>query len=224
MRFIVLTTLILILTSCDDKTSSAKVPFIGHYDLSYSSVNGEKHIDTVYQPIERFTYLNQDSVIVNNETYNGKVLITEFFFASCPTICPIMNTQMAKLNHAVQEMNVQPKVEFLSFSIDPSNDTPSALKRYKKMYGADFKNWDFLTGDEAFTHRLGIESFKVFAGREAEAAGGYAHSGAFSMVDTNGYLRGVYHITDFDGSVNNTEYNRLLKDLKTLIESALVTN
>ena len=77
----------------------------------------------------------------------------------------------------------------------------------------------FLTGDEEFTHRLGIESFKVFAGREEEAEGGYAHSGAFSMVDQDGYLRGVYNITDFDGSVNKIEYQRLLRDLKTLIES-----
>jgi protein SCO1/2 len=76
-----------------------------------------------------------------------------------------------------------------------------------------------LTGNENFTHRLGIESFKIFSGREEEAEGGYAHSGAFSMVDPNGYLRGVYNITGFDGSVNKKEYRRLKEELGILIES-----
>ena len=144
---------------------------------------------------------------------------SEFFFTTCPTICPIMNVQMTKLSEEVREMNAENIVQFLSFSIDPKKDTPEALKKYKNLHCSDCSNWDFLTGNEELTHKLGIESFKVFAGREEEAEGGYAHSGAFSMVDQDGYLRGVYNITDFDGSVNKIEYQRLLKDLKILIES-----
>ena len=91
------------------------------------------------------------------------------------------------------------------------------------MYCKNCKNWDFLTGDEKFTHRLGIESFKIFAGREEEAEGGFAHSGAFSLVDTKGFIRGVYNITGFDGSVNNLEYYRLLEDLKVLLATNIDT-
>ena len=224
MRLLVFIAFAFILFSCDDRRSKDKVPFIGNYDLEYSTVNGEQQIDTVYQPIEKFTYLNQDSTLVSEQTYNGKILITEFFFATCPTICPIMNKQMRRLHETVKSINGNKNIQFLSFSIDPIKDTPSALNKYKKSLFVDCENWDFLTGEEAFTHRLGIESFKVFAGREEEAEGGYAHSGAFSMVDQNGYLRGVYNITGFDGSVNKMEYQRLLRELKILIEKEIVTN
>jgi len=224
MRLLVFIAFAFILFSCDDRRSKDKVPFIGNYDLEYSTVNGEQQIDTIYQPIEKFSFLNQDSTLVTEQTYDGEILITEFFFATCPTICPIMNVQMSKLHEAVKSINGNQNIQFLSFSIDPIKDTPSALNKYKKSLCIDCENWDFLTGDEAFTHRLGIESFKVFAGREEEAEGGYAHSGAFSMVDQNGYLRGVYNITGFDGSVNKMEYQRLLRDLQILIESEIVTN
>ena len=210
--------LLLFLASCGGIESSRSIPFIGHYDLKYSVNDGVQVIDTVYQPIQSFTYQNQEGRQVTNKSYANKVWITEFFFATCPTICPIMNVQMTNLTKEVRTMNMEDQVQFLSFSIDPTKDTPEALKKYKNLHCVNCKNWDFLTGDEEFTHRLGIESFKVFAGREEEAEGGYAHSGAFSMVDRDGYLRGVYNITDFDGAINKIEYQRLLEDLKILIE------
>lgn len=216
--------LLLLITACEGDDSSKQLPYIGHYDLEYSTVNGKQVIDTVYQPIGSFSFQNQEGIQVTNERYANKIWITEFFFATCPTICPIMNAQMTKLTQEVRASNIQEHVQFLSFSIDPKKDTAEALKKYKNLHCADCHNWDFLTGDEAFTHRLGIEHFKVFAGREEEAAGGYAHSGAFSMVDKAGYLRGVYNITGFDGSVNKIEYHRLLKDLKNLIKQEIVTN
>ena len=215
--------LLLLLTACEGVVSN-KLPYIGHYDLAYSTVDGNQVVDTIYQPIRSFTFRNQEGLQVTNESYTNKIWITEFFFTTCPTICPIMNVQMTNLTKEVHTMNMEDQVQFLSFSIDPIKDTPEALKKYKGLHCRDCKNWDFLTGDEEFTHRLGIESFKVFAGREEEAAGGYAHSGAFSMVDQNGYLRGVYNITSFDGDVNKSEYQRLLRDLKILIERELVTN
>lgn len=210
---------LLLITACEGDDSSKALPYIGDYDLQYTTVNGKQIVDTIYQPIGSFSFQNQEGIQVKNKSYTNKIWITEFFFATCPTICPIMNVQMTKLSEEVRKMNAENIVQFLSFSIDPEKDTPEALKKYKNLHCSDCANWDFLTGDEELTHKLGIESFKVFAGREEEAAGGYAHSGAFSMVDQDGYLRGVYNITDFDGSVNKIEYQRLLKDLKLLIKS-----
>jgi len=221
MRFFPLF-LLLILCACSDDETKVQLPYIGHYDLEYSTKDGTKIVDTVYQPILDFSYLNQDSVSVSNATYKNKIWVTEFFFATCPTICPIMNGEMKRLQEMIQEIDSESRVQFLSFSIDPKKDSPAALKKYKRRYCKDCENWDFLTGDEAFTHRLGIESFKVFAGREEQAEGGYAHSGAFSLVDPDGFLRGVYNITDFDGTVNNKESQRLIKDLHLLIENTSV--
>ena len=216
--------LTLFLAACEAVESSRSLPYIGHYDLEYSIKDGLQVIDTVYQPVQSFTYQNQDGLQVTNKNYANKVWITEFFFSTCPTICPIMTVQMTKLFEEVNTMDKKDQVQFLSFSIDPEKDTPETLKRYKNLYCKNCENWDFLTGDEKFTHRLGIESFKIFAGREEEAEGGFAHSGAFSLVDTKGFLRGVYNITGFDGSVNNLEYYRLLEDLKVLLTTKIDTH
>ncbi len=205
---------IFLLTACSEKPK--RLPFIGNFDLEYKKVDGKTIVDTVYPTIPNFSYLNEDSVIVTNKTYKNKVWVAEFFFATCPTICPIMNTQLKNLNRETKQYAEH--IQYLSFTINPSNDKPSILKNYRKTHGIEAKNWAFLTGDEAATHRLGIENFQIFAGRDDEAAGGYAHSGAFSLIDKSGYVRGVYAVTNFDGTVNKNEYKRLKKELIELLK------
>jgi protein SCO1/2 len=177
-------------------------------------VNGQTLTDTIYQRIPAFTFYNEDSVVLNHQTYAGKVWISEFFFASCPSICPIMNTQLKNVDKSLAAY--QDRIQYLSFTIDPTNDTPSKLKAHKKHLGITSPNWAFLTGNETFTHQLGIEHFLIFAGREEDALGGYAHSGAFTLVDKKGYVRGVYEVVKPDLSVNKKEFERLIKDTKTL--------
>ena len=103
--------LLLLITACEGVDSSKQLPYIGHYDLEYSKVNGKQVIDTIYQPIGSFSFRNQEGIKVTNESYANKVWITEFFFATCPTICPIMNVQMSKLSEEVGAMNVQEQVQ-----------------------------------------------------------------------------------------------------------------
>lgn len=202
------------ITSCKEKTRS--LPYIGNFDLEYKEVDGQTIVDTVYPTIPQFTYFNEDSSIVSNKDFRNKVWIAEFFFATCPTICPIMNSQLKNLNR--ETSNLSDHIQFLSFTINPTNDKPSVLKKYRKMHGITAKNWTFLTGNEEATHRLGIENFQIFAGRDDEAAGGYAHSGAFSLVDMKGYVRGVYAVTNMDGTVNKNEYKRLKQDVIDLLK------
>ncbi len=203
----------LLLFACKD-TPQRRLPFLGNYDVVYQTKNGKTITDTVYQKIPNFSFFNEDSVLVSNKTFANKVWITEFFFASCPSICPIMNTQLKNVEKALKRYNSQ--IQYLSFTIDPTNDTPSKLKLHKKSLGIKQNNWAFLTGNEAFTHKLGIEHFLIFAGKENEAQGGYAHSGAFTLVDKKGYVRGVYEVVQPDLSVNKKEFQRLINDVKTL--------
>lgn len=205
-------------TSQSKTLQSRKLPFIGHVDILEYKENGQLIKDTLYETISDFDFLNQDSSLVSNATYQGKICVAEFFFASCPTICPIMNTQMTNLHHWLEQKKYLPYFQLLSFSIDPENDSPSILNAYKKRYCDDCMNWDFLTGDENKTHELGIESFKIFAGKDKEAAGGYAHSGAFSLVDKSKRVRGVYNITDSNGDLNKNEFDRLKKDIVKLMQ------
>ena len=203
-----------LLYSCSNETPP-KLPILGNADILYKTVDGKEITDTIYPTIPAFYFLNQDSLPVTNESYKNRIWVVEFFFATCPTICPIMNVQFNKLN---QEKKKKKKhIQFLSFSINPKNDRPFVLTKYKRDHGIKATNWDFLTGNEAETHRLGIENFLTFAGRDDEAEGGYAHSGSFTLVDKTGHVRGVYAVTNMDLSVNAKEYKRLKTDLINLL-------
>jgi protein SCO1/2 len=204
---------LLLALSCTEQTPK-RLPFLGNYDVSYRQHNGKTTTDTIYQRIPDFSFFNEDSVLVNKQSFAGKVWISEFFFASCPSICPIMNTQLKNIEKALKPY--QKDLQFLSFAIDPTHDTPSVLKAHKRKLGIRNMNWSFLSGNEAFTHQLGIEHFLIFAGREEEALGGYAHSGAFTLVDKKGYVRGVYEVVQPDLSINKKEFERLIEEANTL--------
>ncbi len=203
------------LESCQEERAKP-LPILGNYDLNYRIKEGKTIADTIYQVIPNFQFLNEDSILVTKETYKGKVWISEFFFATCPSICPIMNTQLKNVEKALERYSKD--LQFLSFTIDPKHDTPSVLKAHKSKLGIQNKNWAFLCGDETFTHQLGIEHFLIFAGREEDALGGYAHSGAFTLVDKKGHVRGVYEVVQPDLSVNTKEYQRLIKEAKQLFQ------
>jgi protein SCO1/2 len=204
-----------LLAACQDKHEKP-LPILGNYDLNYRKVDGKTITDTIYQVIPDFQFFNEDSVLVSKDTYKDKVWITEFFFATCPSICPIMNTQLKNVEKALKRYSKD--LQYLSFTIDPKHDTPSVLKAHKSKLGIQNKNWAFLCGDESFTHQLGIEHFLIFAGREADALGGYAHSGAFTLVDKKGHVRGVYEVVQPDLSVNQKEFQRLIKEAKKLFQ------
>jgi protein SCO1 len=212
-NLIILIVIALLFSACEFKRI---LPKLGKIDLEYRVVNGKTITDTVFQKIPEFRFLNEDSICVSNKNFKNKIWIAEFFFASCPTICPVMNLQLKKLNKETRALNKH--IQFLSFTIDPENDTPTILKDYKKRHRINAGNWTFLTGEEAETHALGINNFLTFAGKDVEAAGGYAHSGAFTLVDKEGIVRGVYEVTNFDLSVNKNEYARLKKDIFDLLK------
>lgn len=186
------------------------LPFIGNFDIEYKLVDGVEVADTVYPTVPYFYFRNQDSVIVRSTDMKGKVWIADFFFTTCPTICPKMTRNLKSLNLATQDL--KDHVQFMSISINPDHDQPSVLKRYKEHYGITTSNWHFFTGNEEETHRLGIENFQIFAGRDDESEGGYAHSGAFTLVDKEGYVRGVYLGTD------PKQVELLEKDLRKLLK------
>lgn len=211
MKTILLGILILFLFSCNNEVKKVSVlPYIGNYDLEYRIVDGKEIADTVYPKMIEFSFLNEDSVRITSKQMKGKVWIADFFFVNCPTICPSMTKNLKKLNDATKD--IADEVQFMSFSINPKRDTPSQLRNYKKKYNITAKNWSFFTGNEAFTHDLGINHFQIFAGQDPESAGGYAHSGAFTLVDKEGYVRGVYMGTE------PKEVKRLEKELRKLLK------
>lgn len=133
-----------------------------------------------------FEFTNQDGELISNSFYKDKVYVVEFFFTTCPTICPKMNENMVKIQNKFYGNN---EFGIASFSINPTHDTPEILKEYAKSHGATLKNWNFLTGDQDKIYELANTGFTLFAGENSDAEGGFEHSGMFALVDKQGNIR-----------------------------------
>jgi len=207
--FLVLLVSWIVIASCTEQKKVRVLPIVGNYDVEYDTIDGKEVADTIYPKIPNFTYLNQDSIQITSSAMKGKVWIADFFFTSCPSICPKMTSQMKRL--AILTKDLDKHIQFISFSINPTYDRPSKLRAYRKHYGVTAKNWQFLTGNEEATHALGVDYFQVFANKDIESAGGYAHSPAFVLVDKEGYVRGVYIGTE------TKQVDLLQKDVRKLL-------
>ncbi|CAM3531666.1 SCO family protein [Zobellia roscoffensis] len=148
--------------------------------LSYITLNGEK------KRVPSFDLINQDSLAISNSDYNGKVFVVEFFFTSCPSICPIMTENLVSIQN---EFKNDDDFGIASFSITPDFDTPTILKAYAEKYGITDLDWHLMTGDKEQVFDLANNGFNIFASEMPDAPGGFEHSGLFALVDKEGYLR-----------------------------------
>jgi protein SCO1/2 len=148
--------------------------------LSYITLNGEA------KKVPSFLMTNQDNLKISNEDFNNKVYVVEFFFTTCPSICPIMNKNMKRL-----ESRFGDRKDFgiASFTIDPGHDTPEILKQYSELYDVFSKNWHFLTSDKKSVFELSNNGFNIFSSINPEVAGGFEHQGYFALIDKKGYIR-----------------------------------
>ena len=177
--------LFVLLQSCSNETPP-KLPILGNADILYKTVDGKEITDTIYPKIPAFTFLNQDSLLVTNESYKNRVWVVEFFFATCPTICPKMNQNLVDIQ------NTFPKRDdfgIASFTINPDYDTVEVMKNYADQYGVSNPNWHFLTGQQEDIYNLANLGFNLYAAEVEGAAGGFEHSGNFALIDRQGYIR-----------------------------------
>ncbi|MEL4308587.1 SCO family protein [Joostella sp. CR20] len=133
-----------------------------------------------------FEFTDQNGKTITNEDYKGKVYVVEFFFTTCPTICPIMTGNMVKLQN---EFKTDDNFAIASFSINPTHDTPEVLSAYAKEYGITMENWHLLTGDMQQVYKLSNTGFNLYAGQNENVNGGFEHSGLFALIDAEGYIR-----------------------------------
>ncbi|MEN2415617.1 SCO family protein [Flavobacterium mesophilum] len=137
-------------------------------------------------PAPKFELTNQDGAKVSNETYKGKVYVLEFFFTTCPSICPKMNLSMLEIE---KTFFGNPNFGIVSITIDPNHDTPKVLKDHAKLLGVKSSNWNFLTGDKATIMDLSNKGFNLYAGENDKVSGGFEHSGLFALIDKDGKIR-----------------------------------
>jgi len=190
--------------------NNKKLPIYGEREAKITKdVNGKEVVDTIYQTIPAFGFLNQDSVIITQDTFKDKIYIADFFFTSCSTICPVMHRN---LKMVYDEYKDNPTVMFLSHTIDFKYDKPSVLKKYAHKLGVDDKKWQFVYGPKESIYHLAEQSYLTVVGEDSTARDGYIHQGWLVLVDKGKKIRGTY-----DGT-NTEQVAQLKKDVAILLK------
>jgi protein SCO1/2 len=209
--------------SCDTNKSSAELepavnarkslPHFGEFDIQFNRDDAGNLIsDTVYYSIPKFSFTNQYGQETFWKQYENYITIADFFFTECPTICPVMSSQLARIQDKIKADGLQDRVRLISFSVKPQNDTPEILKAYGEKIGADFQMWNFVTGNENDIYELAEDGFMLTAFPSDSAEGGIFHTDKVTLLDRELHIRGYY-----DGT-STKDMDALYEDLKLLID------
>lgn len=198
MRHIFFFLLILTLSYCGG-SNSEPLPILGNRDV----VNG----DTIYHKVPDFSYTNQYGENITPETFIDGAYIVDYFFTSCPTICPKVKQQQLRL---YEKYKNHPKLSFLSVSIDTKYDTVERLANFSKRLEIEKGNWHFVTGNKDMIYDNALGFFHVAIENE-KAPGGYDHDGKLVLIDKNGHIRGFC-----DGLIPK-EVDRFFDDIENLL-------
>lgn len=159
----------------------------------------EVEIDSFYQTVANDTFTTQSGDPLVLDSLRGNIYVADFFFTSCPGVCPVMSSQLQRVQNAfIKDANFR----IVSFSVDPKKDSVEKLRKYAKEREAISGRWYFCTAPKEKTYKLANESFHLLAKEDQEdGPDGFVHSDKMTLVDGNGVIRGYYNGTD-SGSVN----------------------
>ncbi len=163
--------------------------------------------DTLYHTIPDFSFINQDSQVISEETFAGKAYVVDFFFVSCPTICPKVTRQMLRIHDRFKE---EERLLLLAHSIDTKRDTVGRLKEYAEGLGVESNKWHFVTGVKEEIYEIADDYFSI-AIEDPTAPGGFDHSGRIILVDEERHIRSYCDGTDEE------EVNRFMGDIEKLL-------
>ena len=179
-------------------------------------------IGEVDYSIDDFSFINQDNETITKDSLTGSIYVANFFFTSCPSICPIMTRNMSYLQ---DKLSVFPNIRFLSHTVDPSNDNPEKLSEYvdlmqSKNININLSNWDFVTGDKDKLYKIASNYF-VNASVDSLAPGGFLHSEYFILIDKQGRVRSGIDkngnvVGAYDGT-NEVQMKDLINDVNVLM-------
>lgn len=189
-------------------TKNDRLPILGRKEIKDVTFEGKVKADTVYHSIRDFSFIDQDGNTITQDTFKDKIYIADFFFTTCPTICPIMKTQMLRIYEKYKD---NPQVLILSHTIDPKHDSVSVLHDFAERLGVQSSKWHFVTGDQDNIYDIGQNYYMVTSLEDPDEPGGYIHSGAFLLIDKARQVRGIYDGTDKE------KVEVLLRDIDQLL-------
>ena len=196
--------LLFMLMACGDN----KLPIYGDRKVEMKTIDGKPVADTIYQTVPDFEFTNQEGKLINQDIVKDKIYIADFFFVTCPTICPRMKKNLLKVYETFKD---NPEIMLLSHTIDPEHDSVSVLHDFASRLGADSKQWAFLTGNREKIYELAEHGYYATALADSTEPGGYVHSGGLILVDKKRRVRGIY-----DGTVESAT-SQLILDITTLM-------
>ena len=167
-------------TRSESRSQEVQISIKDKAELSYLIINGEP------KKVMPFSFINQNGDMVSNEDYIGKVYLVEFFFSTCPTICPKMTKNLVDIQNTFPNRS---DFGIASFTINPDYDTQEVLKTYAVNSGVTNPNWNFMTGNKESIYNLANVGFNLYAAKVDGADGGFEHSGNFALIDKEGYIR-----------------------------------
>ncbi|GAB4205001.1 MAG: SCO family protein [Bacteroidia bacterium] len=180
-----------------NKAPVRKLPYYGPAELA----------DKTQHTIPSFTFINQYHEPVTNKDVQGKIYVTDYFFVTCKSICPIMAKQMKRVYDEFKNDN---DVLILSHTVNPEDDSVSVLKKYAEEHGVFDKKWLFLTGDKKHLYELARKGYLLNAEEGDGGPDDFIHTQNFALIDKHGHIRGYYDGTD------SIEVSRLITDIKVL--------
>lgn len=177
--------------------------------------NGKRVEDTAWHRVGDFSLLNQEGQRVTWDSLKGKIVIADFFFTHCPTICPGLTLNMKRMAESIHNGQrvgdrTNKQVHFLSFSIDPERDSVERLKYWADKYQVNPQNWWLLTGDKKMIYDLVIEEMKLGLVDGQGVDTNFIHTDRFILIDSNRHVRGYY------SGLDSAALGRLSNDLVLL--------
>ncbi len=201
----------LLITACSSNEPTS-LPIMGEREAIEKVIDGKTVIDTLYITIPSFSFINQDSIVVTDKDFDGKIYVADFFFTSCPSICPVMHRNMLKV---YEKFKGNPDVKIISHTIDYKYDTPSVLKRYATKLGIEGTQWEFLRGTKDSVYTIAEQNYLVAVQEDnsADDHAGLVHQGWFVLIDKEKRLRG----TGYDGT-DEKQVDKLISDIQILLD------
>lgn len=187
------------------------LPYYGPKETVVVQRDGKSVVDTIYAEIPPFSFIDRHGRPFTHRDVEGKIIIADFFFTRCTTICPRMGINMQQLQLKLNDEAFK-DVVFLSHTVDPENDTPEVLDTYANKLEADPARWKFLTGKAEDIYRMGNTGYLLSALADSTSAEQFVHDGRFVLVDKQRHIRGFYDGTTAEGM------NALAADLKMLLK------
>lgn len=184
----------------------------GRNHFKHLPIYGPKDVnekgDTIYHTIPDFQFINQEGKTITQKDLEGKIFVADFFFATCPSICPKMSSQLQR----VQKMfEAEWGLKILSHTVNPEKDSVAALAEYGKRFMVNPRKWYLVTGDKKAIYDLARTGYFITAREGDGGPDDFIHSEKFVLVDKEKRIRGYYDGTD------STSVNTLIDEIKVLL-------